>query len=79
MIKEAFAKEIVERRRAANLTQEDLASNSGVAQRFLQSIEAGDGQPTITTLFKLAKALETTADELIVASWNQWVEAGCPE
>lgn len=47
-------------RRARNLSQETLAHESGVNRAFLSQIERGIQQPTVETLFKLARALETS-------------------
>ena len=51
------------------LTQEDLAKKSGVGVNTIIRIEGGQW-PRISTLRKLAEALELTPDELIDAEGN---------
>ncbi len=49
----------------AGLTQEQLALESGVQRNFISLIETGQNQPTITTIGKLARALELSASGLV--------------
>lgn len=79
MIKEEFATTLVQLRKASGKTQKQLSRESGVSFRFLQEIEAGEKQPTITTLFNLAAALDSTAAKLITSAWEKWLEAGQPD
>jgi len=46
-------------------TREQLATRSGLSVRFLARIEAGDGNVSVKRLADLARALETTPDELL--------------
>lgn len=48
---------IKERREMLQVTQETLAQLSGVGLRTLKQFESGKGNPTLTTLQKLADAL----------------------
>jgi len=48
---------IKERRHAMKVTQEMLSEISGVGLRTLKQFESGKGNPTLTTLVKLADAL----------------------
>jgi transcriptional regulator with XRE-family HTH domain len=52
-------------RSAAGLTQEQLALESGVQRNFISLIETGQNQPTITTIFKLAHALNIKPSKLV--------------
>lgn len=79
MIKKEFGKLLAEKRRSENKVQEELADYSTYSNRYIQQLEAGEKQPTITTLFKLARALDTTPDELIMPIWHRWVESGYPD
>ena len=45
------------RRVVLKVTQENLAELSGVGLRTLKALESGKGNPTITTLSKLADVL----------------------
>ena len=47
------------------LTQEELAQKCGVTQQFIQMLEKGKKNPSVSTLKKLAAALGVTVDELI--------------
>ena len=44
-------------RRARRLTQEQLAERAGLSYKFVGEIERGRGNPTLTTMSKLAEAL----------------------
>jgi len=47
-----------ERRRARSLSRKDLAERSGVSERFIARIEAGDGNVSLRRLSDLAGALD---------------------
>ena len=48
---------IKERRTLLGLTQQDLADYTGVSLRIIKSIEAGKGNPSVSTLSKIAEVL----------------------
>ncbi|HEX9240982.1 MAG TPA: helix-turn-helix domain-containing protein [Anaeromyxobacter sp.] len=52
-----LAREIFDLRKAAGLTQRQLAASSGVQQADISRIEAGDANPTLATIAALAYAL----------------------
>ena len=52
-------------RKAAGMSQEALALESGVQRNFISLIETGQNQPTITTIFRLAQALEIRPSKLV--------------
>mgnify|MGYP001414967436 CR=1 FL=1 len=52
-------------RLAAGLSQEQLGLVSGVQRNFISLIETGQNQPTITTIFKLARALDVRPSQLV--------------
>lgn len=52
------AKRIQEERKAHKMSQMDLSLESGVSQGYLAMIEVNKKIPTITTIFKIAKALK---------------------
>ena len=52
-------------RKAANLSQEALALDADLQRNYISLIELGTNQPTITTIFKLAKALKIKPHEFI--------------
>lgn len=53
------------RRLALNRTQQQLAEKAGLTQNAIFRLEAGDTNPQISTLRVVAKALGTTARELV--------------
>lgn len=56
-------------REAKGLTQEDLSERSGVCRTTISALENGAERTTTTkTLLKIAKALETTVDQLFLFS-----------
>lgn len=64
----AFGMVLRKFRLAAGLSQEQLGLESGVQRNFISLIETGQNQPTITTIFKLANALEVKASTLVAAA-----------
>lgn len=53
------------RRLELGLTQEQVAERTGFSQRHVSSFEVGTRIPTLPTLSRLARALETTEAELL--------------
>ena len=51
-------------RQAKLMTQEDLAEATGLAVRTVRNIEAGRVSPTLTTVGRLAEALEVAPKKL---------------
>jgi transcriptional regulator with XRE-family HTH domain len=72
MLKDAFGHKLKKLRKEAGLTQESLSATSGIGWRFLQELEAGRKQPSIATLFKLAKALNTTPGAMLDDLYKSW-------
>jgi transcriptional regulator with XRE-family HTH domain len=48
---------IKERRAILGLTQQDLSDYTGLSLRFIKSVEAGKGNPSIQSLDKIALVL----------------------
>ena len=65
MIIEVFGKVLHEMRVANNISQEKLAEFSELDRTYISLLERGLRQPTITTLFRLAKALNIQPSALI--------------
>lgn len=53
-------------RKAAHLSQEELAAEVGIDMRYLGGIERGQENPTIKVMAKLAKALKVSPPSLLV-------------
>lgn len=71
MVVEIFGKVLRELREANQLSQEKLAEYCELDRTYISLLERGLRQPTITTIFKLAKALNISASKLIEIVENQ--------
>ena len=65
---DAFGQALRGLRLAAGLSQEQLGLESGVQRNFISLIETGQNQPTISTIFKLATALDTKPSKMVAAA-----------
>ena len=61
-----IAKNIIDRRETLDLTQKELADKIGVTQSFISLVEKGYKVPSVEVVKRLADALETTIDELVL-------------
>ncbi len=59
-----LAKNLIEYRKKAKLTQPELANKSGVSQQSISVYEKGERKPKYPTLSKLSKALNCHPDDL---------------
>jgi putative transcriptional regulator len=57
---------IKELRARYNLTQEDLAKKVGVRRETILFIEKGNYNPSLQLAYTIAKALQTTINELFI-------------
>ncbi len=53
-----LAVQLIDRRRALNMTQQELAAAAGLHQSVVSRIEQGVANPTVRTLSALARALD---------------------
>ena len=53
---------------AAGVSQEELAARMGVDQGYVSRLEAGQRNPTITTIGSAAEALGIPAENLLVSA-----------
>jgi transcriptional regulator with XRE-family HTH domain len=60
-----FGERLTQLRRAAGISQERLAELAGVERAYVSSAETGRRNATLTTLYKLAAALNVDPGELI--------------
>jgi transcriptional regulator with XRE-family HTH domain len=56
------------RRQELELTQEQLANNTDLHQRWISNVETGKRNPSYGSLRRLAAGLELTASELIACA-----------
>ena len=52
-------------RKQAGLSQEKLAELAGLDRTYISLLERGLRQPTLSTIFELAKALDTNPSDII--------------
>ena len=65
MVDRAFAKVLRESRQAAGLTQEALAELSDLDRSYISEIERCLKVPSLTTLWRLARALNLPLHEMM--------------
>ena len=62
-----FGKRLRTLREAAGRSQADVAKRAGLSRVFVNQLEAGTRDPSLSTLTRLAKALGVTLAELLAA------------
>jgi transcriptional regulator with XRE-family HTH domain len=60
-----LAKVLERRRQEVAISQEELAKRAGISRTYLSDIERGLRNISVTTLTKLAQAMNTTASALL--------------
>ncbi len=61
---DGLSKRIIELRRNAHMTQENLAEKADIDRVALANIETGRRRPTVTTIYKITEALGIKVEEL---------------
>src|SRR5882724_8358399 len=61
----ALGKTIQRLRKAYNMSLGELSEHSGVAKSIISQIERNETNPTLSTVYRLSKALDTTIDEVL--------------
>ena len=64
MIQELVGKRIREIRKEKGFSQEDLAARADLDRTYMTSVECGRRNISIVNLYKIAKALEVSLEEL---------------
>jgi transcriptional regulator with XRE-family HTH domain len=64
-IEEAFGEVIRDLRKANQISQEKLAEISNLDRSFISLLECGHKQPSLVTIFQLAKALNLSASKIL--------------
>jgi XRE family transcriptional regulator, regulator of sulfur utilization len=62
-----LGKTIQRLRKAYNMSLGELSEQSGVAKSIISQIERNETNPTLSTVYRLSKALDTTIDEVLKA------------
>lgn len=74
----AFGRALRKFRKAAKLTQEQLAFEAEIQRVYVSTLELGQQQPSLATIFKLAKGLGCGASELILETEKEMLEMKKP-
>jgi transcriptional regulator with XRE-family HTH domain len=61
----AFGKVLRRLRKEAGLTQEQLGLEADLRRTYISILELGQQQPSLTTILKIAKALNRSAREIV--------------
>ncbi len=64
-IEEAFGEVIRDLRKSNNFSQEKLAERSNLDRSFISLMECGHKQPSLITIYQLAKAFKLSASKLL--------------
>lgn len=64
-LKKAFGKTLKEIREAKDISQENLAFEADLDRTYISLLERGLRQPSLETIFSLAKALSIRPTELV--------------
>ena len=78
---ERFGGRVRKARKALNVSQEELASISGLNRSHMGEIERGQASPTLITIDRIAKALNCSIAELMddnpshLSSGLRWIDA----
>ena len=64
-ILEVIGKKLKKAREGVNLSQEKLAEKTKLHRTYIGMVERGERNPTIGTLYRIVKALETTSQEIL--------------
>jgi len=62
---ERFGNLLVELRKEKNLSQAQLGIDCDLDRTYISLLERGERQPTISTIFKIAKALGVTPSSIV--------------
>lgn len=71
LLSQAFAAELRDKRKAARLSQEELAELAGIHRTYVSLLERGVKNPTLHVLFRLASVLHVSPTDFIQAVSNR--------
>ncbi|MDO8569996.1 MAG: helix-turn-helix transcriptional regulator [Candidatus Daviesbacteria bacterium] len=60
-----FGQKLQKLRQSKGITQEELAAMLSMHRTYIGLIERGERNPTVRTLYKMAKALKVSSDKLL--------------
>lgn len=62
---EKFGQKMQKVRKGTGISQEELAAKLAMHRTYIGMIERGERNPTIRTLYKIAKALKVSSSDLL--------------
>lgn len=71
-----FGQAVRRARRAHDLSQEMLAAHAGVSTKHLSDIERGVKEPRLTTVMRLAIALDLSVQDLLADMMDRGTQTG---
>ena len=74
-----IGRRVAELRASRELTQEQLAERAEVSARYIQRVEAGTENLTVTTLIKMSNALRVSLGELLIPPTAPRARPGRPK
>lgn len=74
-----FGENLGEFRKAAGLTQEELAAQAGISSTHIEEIERGERNLSLGTLHKVAKALGIDVAKLVSFAETEVIDFECME
>lgn len=63
-MKKTFGENLKNERKLCGMTQQELAKKMGISQQQLSQWECNKFEPTVSSIVALAKALDTSYDDL---------------
>lgn len=63
--KKIFGENVRRERKAARISQEDLAFQAGLARSYMSDVERGTRNPTVKIIAKIAAALKVSSTRLV--------------
>lgn len=69
-----YIRDLIEARRSAGLSQEDVAERMGVSQQSISKFERYENDPRLSTLRRYAHAVEAEVEHIVIPESAQVVE-----
>lgn len=71
-----FGQNVRRMRKAAGISQEELAFQAGLARSYMSDVERGERNPTVKIIGRIAAALKISAAELVEGIPEQVTDLG---
>ncbi|MGH1540722.1 MAG: helix-turn-helix domain-containing protein [Arenicella sp.] len=72
--KQIIADIIKTQRKNKGLSQDKIAAKANLSTRYYRSVELGEKMPSITTAFKISKALNMHYTDILEPAWEYWLK-----